>query len=50
LADENETKKTNDELALKKSKERRAWLAAIVAACLSAGGGLHWLVQTLTHH
>jgi hypothetical protein len=49
-ADEKETKRVNDELALKKSQERRAWLAAIVAACLAAGGGLHWLVQTLTHH
>ncbi len=38
------------ELDLKKSVERRNWLAAIVAACLAAGGGLHWLVQVLTHH
>lgn len=49
LADEKETEKSDDELALKKSQERRAWLAAYVAAGVAAGGGIVWLVQTLTH-
>ena len=38
------------ELDLKKSQERRAWLAAYVAAGVAAGGGIVWLVQLLTHH
>jgi len=38
------------ELDLKKSAERRAWLAAYVTAGVAAGGGVVWLVQALTHH
>lgn len=38
------------ELDIKKSQERRGWLAAIVAACVAAGGGVGWLVHALTHH
>ena len=38
------------ELDLKKSAERRAWVAAIVLACGSAGGGIGWLFHAMTHH
>jgi len=50
LAADERARVAQAEINLKKSQERRAWLAAIVAACLAAGGGIHWLAQTLTHH
>ena len=49
LADER-AENARVERDLKKSQERRNWLAAIVAACVAGGGGLGWLVHELTRH
>ena len=37
-------------IELARSRERRAWLAAIVGVCVTAGSGVGWLVHALTHH
>src|SRR5271166_6036906 len=50
LAADERARVAQAEINLKKSQERRAWLAAIVTACAAAGGGVGWLVHMLTHH